>query len=339
MQIVVPFRTIVVILLTLAFIQIFDVLAPLILTVVIAGMIAIALEPGIEWLQRRGLPRALSILIVTMIFLSAVGTFVALIAPKVYAQAIELYRHLPQVKRDLLDHLQEHEGLRAFLEENLGEDLLPKSINLSVILGAGHQVLGGVAQFVLIFVLAIFLLVDGRKIYEWVRAYFSPETQDKISETNREVSKILAAYVTGQAIASTLSFIYVMVALSWIGVPNALLLATVAAVLDAVPVLGFVVSVVPAMIFAVKISFSTSLLVLGLYLLYHAIENYLVLPMVYGRRLRVAGFAVFFGILIGGLIGGVRGAIAVIPVLAAYPVIEKIWLKNIVRKETIAAHE
>lgn len=279
-------------------------------------------------------------LTVASLLICALTAFFAFIAPVVYSQSLQVYERLPQLKQDLLHRLDGHEGIKAFLDKNLRrEALMPKAMNLKDVLGAGNQVLDGLVDFVLVFVLAIYLLVDGPRICEWVCAFFKPATQEKIGQTNREVSKIVSAYVAGQVITSVLSFIYVFVTLSWLGVSNVLLLATLSAVMDVLPVLGFVFAVVPAMFFALEISFPTSMLVLGLYLLYHAIENYFVVPFVYGKRLRVSGFVVFLGLLIAGLVAGIKGAIAILPFLAAYPVIEKIWLKNIVRKEALAVHK
>lgn len=339
-QIEIPFRTVMTVLRTLAFVQVFSITAPLLLTVVIGAMLAVSLEPLVDWLAKRGCPRSLAILMITLLVVGSLAAFLAFIAPKVYSQSLEVYQRLPQLKQDLLHRLEGHDGIKTFLDKNLRrETILPKAVNLKEILGAGNEVLSGLVDVFLVFVFAIYLLVDGPRLIEWVSAFFKPATQEKISRTNNEVSKIISAYVAGQAITSILSFIYVFIVLTWLGVSNVLLLATISGVMDVLPVLGFIFAVIPAMFFALEVSFPASLLVLGLYVLYHAVENYLIVPLVYGKRLRVSGFVVFAGLLVAGLVAGIKGAIAVLPFLAAYPVIEKIWLKNVVRTEAIAAHK
>ena len=64
-----------------------------------------------------------------------------------------------------------------------------------------------------------------------------------------------------------------------------------------------------------------------------------IVPLVYGKKLRVSSFVVFVALLAAGLIGGVEGAIVVLPIVASYPIIERIWLKPYLRRETIAVHE
>ena len=80
-----------------------------------------------------------------------------------------------------------------------------------------------------------------------------------------------------------LAFVFVFVLLTVLHVPSVLLLATLAGVFDILPVLGFFLAVIPAMLFALTVSPITALLVLGIYIVYHAIENYLVVPMIYGK--------------------------------------------------------
>jgi predicted PurR-regulated permease PerM len=87
------------------------------------------------------------------------------------------------------------------------------------------------------------------------------------------------------------------------------------------------------------VSPSTSLAVAGLYLLYHGIENYLIVPWIYGNRLRVSGLAVLLALLVGSILAGILGAIAVLPVVASYPIIERIWLVDFLGRGVVQKHE
>ena len=339
-QIEIPLRTILTVLLTLALVKLFEITASLLLSLVIAGMIAISLEPVLRRLRKMGLARGAAVGLLTALLCAGIAAFAALVLPKIYVQSREVYEHLPQIKQEILGRLPVDSQFRTFIERGLRrENILPKSINLQEIMGAGNAVLGGFADLLLIFVLTIYLLADGPRMIAWITAFFAPSTQSKIQRTNSEVSDIVSAYIAGQAITSFLSFLFVLIALNCLGVSNTLLLATLSGLLDVLPVLGFVIAVVPAMFFALQVSMPTSLIVMALYLFYHAFENYVIVPYVYGRRLRVAGLVVFLGLLLAGLVAGVKGAIAVLPFLAAYPVIERIWLKGVVREEAIRAHK
>ena len=80
-------------------------------------------------------------------------------------------------------------------------------------------------------------------------------------------------------------------------------------------------------------------IVLGFYVFYHCIENYVIVPFVYGNRMRVSSFVVFFTLIAAGIIGGIEGAIIVLPIVASYPIVEQIWLKPFLRRETLVVHD
>ena len=78
--------------------------------------------------------------------------------------------------------------------------------------------------------------------------------------------------------------------------------------------------------------------VLLLYLVYHGLENYLIVPFVYGNRMRLSSFVVLMSLLAAGLIGGIEGAIVVLPVVASFPIVERIWLRPVLSSETVDMH-
>jgi predicted PurR-regulated permease PerM len=99
-----------------------------------------------------------------------------------------------------------------------------------------------------------------------------------------------------------------------------------------------IISTVPAVFFALTVSPLAAGTVLALYLLYHALENYVIIPRVYGRRLRLSTLVVLIALLIGGSLYGVAGAVLILPIFAAYPIIERIWLHEYLSDEVVADH-
>jgi len=89
---------------------------------------------------------------------------------------------------------------------------------------------------------------------------------------------------------------------------------------------------------ALTISPGTAVAVVGLYVLCHVIENYTIAPKVYGQRLKLSGVAVLLGLAIGAALGGIIGALLALPVVAAYPIIERIWLRESLGKSVLAEH-
>lgn len=336
----IPYQTVIVVLGTIIFAKVVATIAPLLLPLLLAILLAVAVMPFVRWLNRHGLHRGVAVGVATTLLALAVALILYLIVPTVYNQVSTFVGNFPKERDKLLSSLGANNPIRGLIEPSLKQNSLkPDEQTFARLLGAGNYVMGGLTETVVIFVFTIYLISDGPRMVEWLSAFFAGDIRTKIQHTCKESSKIIAAYVLGQIITSALSFGFVFTVLSILKVPNVLLLATLAGLLDVLPVLGFILAVVPAMLFALDVSPSTPLIVLGAYLFYHGVENYFIAPLVYGKRLRVSSFVVFFALLAAWAVAGIEGAIGILPIVASYPVIEKIWLTNIVRPDAIRVHD
>jgi predicted PurR-regulated permease PerM len=84
---------------------------------------------------------------------------------------------------------------------------------------------------------------------------------------------------------------------------------------------------------------STAVLVFVLYGAYHLVETYFIVPKVYGDRLRLSTLTVLVSCMAAGLVAGVVGAIAILPIVASYPIIERIWLRRHLEADTVIKHD
>jgi predicted PurR-regulated permease PerM len=207
------------------------------------------------------------------------------------------------------------------------------------LLSAAQTLLTGIAAVVLAFVLAIYLLVEGQITYAWLLAYVPPTRRHKVHETILEARTLMLHYVVGNVATSLFAGVFVLVSLQLLHVPVPFLLALLAAICDFIPVLGFVISALPAILIAVTVSGTTAVIVAGLYVFYHVIENYLIAPRVYGSRLRLSNIAVIVALFVGAAIGGVVGALVALPFAAAYPAVERIWLEDYLGRRVVQDHE
>jgi predicted PurR-regulated permease PerM len=150
--------------------------------------------------------------------------------------------------------------------------------------------------------------------------------------------RVIFAYVVSNVITSVFAALVVGVALSLLHVPGALLLALIAGLFDFVPVVGFILSSIFAVIMALSVSPGTAIAVLALYGAYHFVENYVIAPWAYGDRLKLSNLAVILAFAIGAAVAGVIGALIALPVAAVYPAIEQIWLRDALADDTVAEH-
>ncbi len=160
----------------------------------------------------------------------------------------------------------------------------------------------------------------------------------KANETVAGVTEAVFAYVAANLLTSLFAAVFVLVSLTLLNVPAAVMLAVLAGVCDFVPILGFFVALTPAVLVALTISPGTAVAVAGLYGLCSVIENYAIAPRVYGHHLKVSRVAVLLGLVIGAALGGIIGALLALPVVAAYPIVERIWLRESLGKNVLAEH-
>ena len=335
----IPFRTIMVVLITLLAIHLLTAIAPLFFPVFFGILLAVALTPAVQWLEHKKMPRGLAIGLVTFGLWLLIVAILWLIVPPLYQQLSSFVHNLPQLRQKFLESLPKEVPIRQYVERHYNDEKMTSQLaNFQQILFAGNMILGGFAEIGIIFVFTVYLLIDGPSAIIWLSAFFTPTTQKKIESTRLEVGKIISSYILGQVITSAASFVFVLVTMSLLGIPSALLVASLAFVLDILPVLGFFLTAIPAMLFAATVSMQMPFILVALFFFYHGLENYVIVPWVYGNRLRVSSLVVFFTLLAAGLVAGVEGAIAILPIIASYPIIERVWLRRYLSPNAVNVH-
>ncbi len=202
----------------------------------------------------------------------------------------------------------------------------------------GPPAFEAVGGAVVIVVLSLYLLLDGPKVVAWLLAYAPRAHRRKMGDMVPELFSVVQAYTTGQLIASTLFGAFALVVIAAVGVEGALPIAVLAALCDVIPVAGIVVVTAVAALCALTVSPATALLVAALFVAYHLFELYVLLPRLYGNRLRLSTLTVLLAILGGGTLGGIPGAVLALPLVAAYPVVEKHWLDEWLHPDAVADH-
>jgi predicted PurR-regulated permease PerM len=306
----------------------------LLMVIVVAVVVAIGLEPTVEWLQRRRVPRSLAASGVVLLLAAIIVGFFWITGASLAMQATELGGRLSQVRQEVMDRTP------PFVKDALSRSGSP--VDLSTIAGyvvnAGRLAIGAAVIAGLVLILTVYLLIEGAETYAWLVAYVPPAHRDRVHVTAGEAHRAIFGYVVGNVATSVFATIVVVISLSLLHVPAALLLAVLAGVFDFVPVLGFICSAVPAILVSLGVSPGTTLAVIAVYAGYHFAENYYIGPKVYGDRLRLSNLAVIIAFAVGAEIGGVGGALLALPMAALYPVIERVWLKEYLGRDAIETH-
>jgi len=259
--------------------------------------------------------------------------FFWIILPPLLTQAQNMIDHAPDyLKRferfinrypslaDIYERLK-NQGLNGDSQGGDGSATVPVDQAIEV----SADVVSRVANTFFVLVMTFYLMIEGSRAWTFLSRYFTPRLRYRMRRSYPEISRVMSGFVIGQAITSLAFGVFTYVLLFVLDVPEPLLLAVLAAVLDAVPIVGVPLATVPAVLLALTVSWQTAVIVLVAYTIYQQIENYVLVPRIYGNTLQVSSLSILVGVLIGGQLLGIIGVILALPITAAIPVIERVW--------------
>jgi predicted PurR-regulated permease PerM len=306
----------------------------------IAVVLALALHPTVGWLERKGLSRGVGILIIALGLFGLSVAFLTFVTTALAQQIALLVQDFPAFRNRLEHRLPMHYPvLKRIVDEIFALPSSPEiAVHLHQPLALGTSVLAGALSMFFTMIVTLYLLLDGKRLYAWLIAYVPRRHRDRMAITAEEVSVVVQAYVRGQVITSVLFTACVAIVLNVFRVPAAIPLALLAGFCDVIPVVGIIAATVPAAVLAFTVSPTAGIAVSAFYALYHTVESYYIVPRVYGSSLRLSTLAVLLALMVGTALQGLIGAILVLPLVAAYPIIERIWLGRYLGHEVIKDH-
>lgn len=329
-----PLPTIIKVLFTLFALWAVYELRTVIALVLIAVVLAIAIEPAVVWMERRRVSRWLASTLIVFTLVGCLIGFAVLCGSSLVDEGRQVAKRLDAVQSEAAERLPPSLLRLIRIDPSSPEASAVSTYAArfgSMLVGA---VLGGAAAFIL----TIYFLIDGRRTWSWLVAYVPRSNRSRVQQTANAARDAVLHYVIGNVATSLFAGVTVFVALSALRIPAALLLAVLAFVCDFIPVLGFIVSAVPAVLLALTVSTTTALIVAAIFIAYHMAENYLIGPKVYGDQLRLSNLAVLLAFAAGAELFGVLGALLALPVAAMYPCVEDVWLRDYLGRDAVETH-
>jgi predicted PurR-regulated permease PerM len=303
--------------LIIAGLWIFMRLLPVVLVLVGALMIAGALGPAVEWLEQRGVRRVAAIAIVfTVLFVATVLLFVLTI-PELVNQVRSVISMEPALRERLAVWFAQT-PLTASLADtmrNVHYDSLIKSSAASV-LTFFSLVVKGVAYGVGAIFLALYMMLDRDRLRGALFAVVPRTHHIRLSRILVNLDTIVGGYIRGQATTCILMAAFMFVLLTACGIPNALVIAVFGGLADVLPYIGIFITMGPAIAAALPYGAVITLVVFLLMLAYEEFESRVLVPVVYGRALRLPSSVVLFSLIAGATLFGIVGALLALPVAA-----------------------
>ncbi len=296
----------------------------IVLWLVIAVVLAMALEPAVAWLTRHRFRRGLAAVLVSLIAIVVLLVIVALLAVPLVNQARQLVDDLPGYVRDLTKPGSPFGSLetRFHVVERL-KALAPRMLTL--LAGAGTPALQAlrttftlIAAVISILTMTVLLLIDGPRAWRWSLTLLPDGRRPLARDLAARLLASIGGYVRGNLLISLIAGVTAYVAMLVAGVPFALPLAVAVAVLDLIPLVGATLGAILCVIVALAGAGWLPALGLAVYfIVYQQIENNLIQTAVYSRTVALSPLAVLLATLCGAAIAGIVGVLLAIPVAAA----------------------
>lgn len=290
--------------------------------VAVAAFLAMALNPPVAALERRGVPRAPAAGAVFASALALFGGLGWLILPPLLAQAQAFLDAIPA----LLANLTAGRGPLGFLERDYGivarvtEALQRRELSETAV-SLASTIAGTFLALLTITFLTFFLMLEGRTWVERILGLIPAGSRERWRRGSEDVYRMAVGFAVGNVLISGIAGAVVFTALSLASVPYALPLAVLVALLDLVPLAGALIAGAIVTGVAFTISPATGIGILIVVFAYQQLENHLLQPLIYGRTVKLSPLVVLVSVLIGIELAGILGALAAIPVAAAAQIV------------------
>jgi predicted PurR-regulated permease PerM len=294
----------------------------------IAVLLASALEPVVGSLRER-LPvgRGGTILVVYLTFFVSVLGMAFIVLPAALNQAEEIVASLPpffEQAKAWAGELRPAALSRSVtaLIDSVGSILRPPPPpDPDTVVEVGAAVAEAAVWLVTLLTIVFFWLIEHARLQRYVLAFVSTDRRAGARDAWNEIEGRLGLWVRGQLILMGAIGVATSITYTVLGLPGALLLGLIAALTEAIPIVGPLLGAIPAVLVAATVSPELAVIVAVIYLVLQFVEGSVLVPMVMRNTVGISPLLVLLSLLIGGAVGGLVGAFLAVPVAASIEII------------------
>ena len=295
----------------------------------IAIMLGTVIRPIVNWLYQRGLPRIAGVILVYLLLLLLIVGFLWLLFPLIFEQSLTLSKDVPNYYQNLRGWMVNGSNQLFMRLGQLLPSTLP-SLNPGIAPQTGEQVVASAGQVldyllftarisftaIIILVITLYWTLDGPRIIKTILLLVPQDQRESISELISAMESRVGFFIAGQGVLCLAIGMMALVAYLLIGLPNALVLALAAGVMEAVPMVGPLLGAVPAGLVALSIGPSKLIWVILATVVIQQLENSLLVPRIMKKAVGVNPFVTLLALFAFGSLFGFAGALMAIPIAA-----------------------
>ena len=282
----------------------------LLIILFVAAIFVSALSPLVNFFIRLRLPKVLSIAVTYIILIAVVAGLIISIVPPLIEQSGKLIVNSPALVAQFFNITNIDKSIFSSELTSISKNLF--SVTLSVF--------DNLLAIVFLLVLTFYMLLEKNNLENRFAAVFGSREQ-RVRRSIVKIEEKLGAWLQGQVILSLLIALLSYIGLTILNIPYALPLAIIAGILEVVPVIGPIISAIPAIFLALTISPILSIVVAVMYLVIQQMENHLIVPQVMKRAVGLDPLIVILAIAIGSRLLGIAGALLAVPMAVVIQII------------------
>jgi predicted PurR-regulated permease PerM len=293
--------------------------------ILISLFFAAGLNPAVNFFQRQGLNRPISVGAVVAIVIGFVALFALVAVPPIVDQVNLLVKNAP----NLIDSLKNNHTINSLNQHYGIVDSIQKKVSSSIhdgqfvvtafggVLGVGKAVLSGAISVLTILVLTLYFLASLPSVTRVAYRFVPASRRARVSGLSDAIIDRVGIFVGGQATVSFIAAIYILIVGLIIGMPYPTALALLVFFCGLIPLIGHILGVAVVTLMCLTKSPLTALIAFVAYVLYVQLENYVVMPRIMRKSLSIPGLVTIIAALLGTSLLGLIGGLLAVPVAAA----------------------
>jgi predicted PurR-regulated permease PerM len=298
--------------------------------------LAMALNPAVEWFMRHGVRKrgyaAGLTYVLALLAIAAIGyAFIPTLVNQVndFVQAVPGYVHDITKGKGRFGFLETKYHIVEKIREQVNKGGASKVLGLTgAAVSITKSVISLVVAAITIAFLTFFMLLEGPMWIDRIYGLLPEHSRPRWRKVGYDVYRTVGGYVSGNLLISLIAGTLTTVVLLALGVPFAIALGVIVAILDLIPLAGATIAGIIIGVVAFIHSITAGIVVVIFFIVYQQIENHFLQPVVYSRTVQLSPLLVLVAILIGAKVAGILGALGAIPVAGAIQVLVVDWQQH-----------
>ena len=298
-------------------------LRSVVLLFAIVFLLAMVLNPLVNWLERHRVPRILSVVLVIIALIAVAITVLLFAVPPLAAQVQELVHNWPAIWKSIRTRMDSlvasYPAVRDALpqtDEIAGQVGAAAGTVGNILLRSTLGIVGGAVSVLLLLLLLIFVLINPQPLVAGYLAVAPDRYREQARRTLVRMMRQMQAWARGVAINGCIIGLSIGVGLQIIGMPLALMFGAFAFLGEFLPNIGAFLASIPILFLALSLGATKFWLALAIILIVYQVELNLLVPVVLGREMRLHPVVILFFTLAMGTLFGLLGAILALPAAA-----------------------